>query len=73
MKDMLIQQITERTGISDAQARQAVEMVATYIKTQLPPALGTQIDSLLDGQGNQAITDQAQQMLGNLGGMFGKQ
>lgn len=73
--DLLIQQITERTGISESQARDAVQMVANYIKTQLPEPMAAQVDSLLGGQGGQGgqLADQAQQVLGNLGGMFGKQ
>jgi nucleoid DNA-binding protein len=71
--EILIQQITERTGISDSQARQAVEMVTNYLKSQLPSPVAAQIDSLLSGQDSQNMTDQAQQMLGNLGGIFGKQ
>jgi hypothetical protein len=71
--EILIQQITERTGISDSQARQAVEMVTNYLKSQLPSPVAAQIDSLLSGQDSQNMTDQAQQMLGNLGSIFGKQ
>ncbi|HEY0733356.1 MAG TPA: hypothetical protein VGD69_00495 [Herpetosiphonaceae bacterium] len=73
--EVLIQQITERTGISESQARDAVEMVANFIKTQLPEPMAAQVDSLLGGQGAQGgqLADQAQQVLGNLGGMFGKQ
>lgn len=73
--DLLIQQITQRTGISESQARDAVQMVANYIKTQLPEPMASQVDALLGGQGGQdgQLADQAQQVLGNLGGMFGKQ
>ncbi|MBV9788099.1 MAG: hypothetical protein JOZ51_08000 [Chloroflexi bacterium] len=75
--DMLIKEITERTGISESQARDAVQMVANYIKTQLPEPIAAQVDSMLGGQGGaqggQDLGGQAQQVLGNLGGMFNKQ
>ena len=78
--ELLIKEITERTGISESQARDAVQMVANYIKTQLPAPIAAQVDSMLGGQGGaqggqggQDLGDQAQQVLGNLGGMFNKQ
>ena len=74
--EMLIKEITERTGISESQARDAVQMVANFIKTQLPAPIAAQVDSILGGQGGQGgqdLGDQAQQVLGNLGGMFNKQ
>lgn len=73
--DMLIKEITERTGISESQARDAVQMVVNYIKTQLPEPMAAQVDSVLGGQGGQGgqLADQAQQALGNLGGLFNKQ
>ncbi|HEX6292604.1 MAG TPA: hypothetical protein VFZ66_25690 [Herpetosiphonaceae bacterium] len=71
--DLLVQQITERTGISESQAREAVQMVAGFIKTQLPAPIAAQVDAILSGQGGENLAGQAQQMLGNLGDMFGKQ
>lgn len=74
--DLLIKEITERTGINESQARDAVQMVANYIKTQLPEPMAAQVDSILGGQGGQGgqdLGDHAQQILGNLGGMFNKQ
>lgn len=34
--DELVNQITQRTGISADQARQAVQIMADYLKTKLP-------------------------------------
>jgi hypothetical protein len=65
--DQLIQQITQRTGIEEGQAREAAQMVVNYLKTHLPAPIAGQIDSALSGQGAQA-----QDLLGGLGGMFGK-
>ncbi len=66
--DELVNQISSRTGISEDQARQAVEMVIGFIKTKLPEPLASQVDSLVAG-GNIDILSQ----LGGLSGLFGKQ
>jgi nucleoid DNA-binding protein len=70
--EQLIAQITQRTGISEQQAREAIETVATYLKAKLPTPLAVQVDGLLSGQSGQSIAEQGQDMLTNLGGMFGK-
>jgi hypothetical protein len=66
--DELTKQIAERTGISQEQARQAVELTLGFVKEKLPAPVAAQVDSLLGGQG-----DAAGQALGMLGGLFGKQ
>ena len=71
--DDLVTQIAQRTGITEQQARDAIETVATYLKTKLPTPLAVQIDGFLSGQSGQDIVDQGQEMLNKLGGMFGKQ
>ncbi len=70
--EQLIAQITQRTGISEQQAREAIETVATYLKAKLPTPLAVQVDGFLSGQSGQSIAEQGQDMLYNLGGMFGK-
>jgi hypothetical protein len=65
--DELIKQIAAKTGISEAQAKQAVEMTLDFVKEKLPEPYGSQLDSILEGDlgslGNIAS---------GLGGMFGK-
>jgi hypothetical protein len=70
--EQLIQHITQPTGIEEAQAREAVQMVASYLKAQLPAPIAAQVDTVLGGRGGQHGTDQAANMLGSIGGMFGK-
>ncbi len=41
--DQLIKQITDRTGITEDQAKQAVETVLTFLKGRLPAGLGSQL------------------------------
>ena len=68
----LVRQITERTGISAPQARQAIEMVVDFAKQKLPAPLAGQLDSFL---GNESAVGGAsaevQDHLSKLGGMFG--
>ncbi len=70
--EQLVSQLAQRFGISNEQAMEAVTMVVGYIKDQLPAPLASQVDSVLGGNMPEGVADQAQQMLGNLGGMFGK-
>jgi hypothetical protein len=69
--DELIQQITSRTGISDDQARQAVDVVMSFAKTKLPEPIASQLDGLMSGGSPADMMGQAQQQMGNLGGLFG--
>ena len=71
--DELIKQVVERTGISEQQARGAVETVLGFLKTRLPEPIAGQLDSLAGGAGGAlgGIADKAGDVLGGLGGMFG--
>lgn len=70
----LIKQVSERSGISEAQARKAVDTVMSYMRDKLPASVSGTIDSALGGGANVAggVADTAQNVLGNIGGMFGK-
>lgn len=76
--DELIKQVSERSGISEAQARTAVETVVGFIKGRLPSPIAGQVDNVLNSQsgaigtGIDSVTDRAGDLLGGLGGMFGK-
>lgn len=65
----LIKRITEKTGISEEQARSAINTVSGYLKEKLPAPIATQVDSFLTGGGGASDT------LGNaaskIGGLFG--
>ena len=69
----LIKQVTERTGISEQQARGAVETVLGFLKNRLPEPIAGQLDGLVSGAGGAAggIAGAAGDVLGGLGGMFG--
>ncbi len=58
-------------GISEVQAKTAVENIATFLKDKLPGGLGTQVESLLKG-GAGSAGDLAGGLKDKIGGMFGK-
>ena len=66
----IIRQVTERAGISEAQARTAVETVVGFLKNRLPEPVGSQLDGLVGGATGAVggLADTAGNMLG---GMFG--
>ena len=61
--DELVKQVQQRTGLSEEQARQAVETVISLLKERLPAPIAGQIDSVLAG---------GQNPLGGLGGLLGR-
>lgn len=71
--DELVRQVTQRTGISEEQARTAVETVVGFLKERLPAPIAAQVDSVIGGGAGAAggLADKAGDMLGGLGGMLG--
>lgn len=69
----LIKQVAERTGISEQQARGAVDTVLGFLKTRLPEPIAGQLDGLVVGAGGAVggLADKAGDVLGGLGGMLG--
>jgi len=47
--DELIKKVSEKTGISEDQARTAVTTVLGFLKDKLPAPIGGQIDNLMAG------------------------
>jgi hypothetical protein len=67
----LINQITQRTGISQNQAQQAVQVVVGFLKQRLPAPVASQLGSFVSGQGTQGtgqggVMGQAQQSFGKM-------
>jgi len=50
----LINQVTQRTGIPEDKARQAVDTVVGYLKEHLPGPVASQLDGAISGQGGMA-------------------
>jgi hypothetical protein len=66
--DELIKRITEKTGISEDQARSAINTVSGFLKEKLPAPIAGQIDNVLGGGG---MSDTLGNAASKLGGMFG--
>ncbi|HEY6121395.1 MAG TPA: hypothetical protein VIV66_15660 [Pyrinomonadaceae bacterium] len=66
----LIKQVTAKTGISEDQARSAVNTVLGFLKTKLPAPIAGQIDGALGGETGTAggLGD----MAAKVGGIFNK-
>ncbi len=67
--DELIKRITEKTGISEDQARSAVNTVAGFLKEKLPAPLAGQVDNVLSGAGG--MTDTLGDAAAKVGNIFG--
>lgn len=66
--ESIVKLVAEKTGISESQAKVAVETVASFLKQKLPAGIGSQVDSLIQGGGStDSITDSLKD---GLGGMF---
>ncbi len=59
--DELVKLVSKKTGIPEATARQAVEVVLNFLKDKLPAPIAAQLDAVLSGGS-----------LGDVGGMVGK-
>jgi hypothetical protein len=75
--DELVKLVQEKAGLSEAQAKQAVETVVDYLKKRLPDPIAGQVDAVLDneavmGQASDAIDKGINRLGGMLGGKKGK-
>ena len=66
--DELAKMIAQKTGLSEAQSRQAAQAAMDFLMTKLPAPLAEQVKSALSGGGVAGLADQAK----GLGGLFGK-
>lgn len=66
----LIKMITSKVGISEGQAKGAVDTVVSFLKDKLPGGLGGQVESFLQGKGG-SIGDVADGLKGKLGDLLG--
>ena len=68
--DELIKRVVEKTGISEDQARSAVNTVTGFLKEKLPAPLAGQIDNVLSGAGGNL--DKLGDAAAKVGNIFGK-
>lgn len=64
--DELIKKVSEKTGLSEEMARQAVEVVVDHLKDKLPGPLAGQIDNVLN------LSGKSGGLSGLAGGLLGK-
>jgi len=73
--DELVNLVVQKTGISQDDARKAVEVIVSCLKSKLPGPVASHFDSFLSGGlsgGLGALGTEADEMLkGKLGSMFG--
>lgn len=68
--DELIKQVTAKTGISEDQARSAVNTVLDFVKGRLPAPIAGQIDNAISGEGG-GIGGTLGDMASKAGGLLG--
>jgi hypothetical protein len=73
--DELTNEVVKKTGMSQEDARKAVEAVIDCLKSKLPPGIASRLDSFIAGGlsgGLSVLEAQAGEMLkGKLSGLFG--
>ena len=66
--DELVKMVSQETGLPEAQARKAAEVVVKFLKEKLPAPLASQVDNFLENEGTaDAAQDILQKGLGFLG------
>ncbi len=65
--DELVKLVVDKVGISEVQARKAVETMLSFLKDKLPEPIAGQVEAALEGDVS-GLGDLA----GSLGGLFGK-
>ena len=70
--DELVKLVADKVGISEAQAKQAVEVVLSFLKDKLPESMAGQVDAVIDGDlGGLGDLGDLGDLAGGLGGLFG--
>jgi len=73
--DELVNIVVKKTGLSQDDARKAVEAVVSTLKSKLPGPIASHLDSFISGGmsgGMSTLTDEATELLkGKLGNLFG--
>ncbi len=68
--DELIKQVTAKAGISEDQARSAVNAVVDFVKDRLPAPIASQIENAMTGEGG-GIGGTVGDMASKVGGLLG--
>lgn len=66
----LIKMVTEKTGISESQAKGAVDTVVSFLKDKMPGGIGSQVESFVKGNTG-SIGGVMDSIKDKVGGLFG--
>lgn len=55
--EQIIKMITDKTGISEAQAKQAIETILGFLNNKLPAGMATQVENVLKGGDMSGMAD----------------
>lgn len=64
-----MKQVSAKAGISEDQARSAVNTVVDFVKTRLPAPIASQIENAMSGEGG-GIAGTVGDMASKVGGLF---
>ena len=67
--ESIIKMVCEKTGISESQAKTAVETVVSFLKDKMPGGIGAQVESFVNG-GTDSLGDLAGGLKDKIGGVF---
>jgi hypothetical protein len=67
--DEVVKLVSGKAGISESQAKTAVETVMSFLKDKLPAPLDDQVESALEGKD---VSGSAGDLTKGLGGLMGK-
>lgn len=68
----IVKMVAAKTGLSESMAKTAVDVVIAQLKKKLPPAVGSQLDSLVGGTGSDKGANPLGGLSDKLGGFLGK-
>lgn len=71
MLEGIVDQVVQRTGISEEQARKAVEVVVSQLEQRLPEPIASQLRNQLKGESGDEGSSLGDAAKG-LGGVFGR-
>ncbi|HET9825548.1 MAG TPA: hypothetical protein VFP87_09440 [Chitinophagaceae bacterium] len=67
----LIKAVTQKVGISETQARSAVETIVSFLKDKMPGGIGSQVESFIKGK-NSSVGNVVEGLKEKAGGFFSK-
>ncbi len=67
----IVKLVSEKSGISEAQAKTAVDTVVSVLKDKMPGGVGNQVASFIE-TGKSSLGDVGEGLKDKMGGLFGK-